>query len=93
MRNGQPTLADLGYGDLTASAWFGLLLKAGTLADVVQRLEAAANAAHADPAVRAKLQAQGFEVSGLTGPAFKESIEVQFERWAKIVKATGFSAD
>ncbi len=88
-----PTLADLGYADLTASAWFGLLLKTGTPADVVQRLEAAANAAHADPAVRAKLQAQGFEVSGLTGPAFKESIEVQFERWAKIVKATGFSAD
>jgi tripartite-type tricarboxylate transporter receptor subunit TctC len=87
-----PTLADLGLGDLTASAWFGLLVKSGTPDDVVKRLEAAAIAAHADPAVKAKLAAQGFEVSGLTGPAFKESIEVQFERWAKIVKATGFSA-
>jgi tripartite-type tricarboxylate transporter receptor subunit TctC len=87
-----PTLADLGLGDLTASAWFGLLVKSGTPDDVVKRLEAAAIAAHAAPAVKAKLAAQGFEVSGLTGPAFKESIEVQFERWAKIVKATGFSA-
>jgi tripartite-type tricarboxylate transporter receptor subunit TctC len=88
-----PTLADLGHGDLTASAWFGLLLKSGTPDDVVRRLEAAAIAAHADPAVRARLEAQGFEVSGETGAAFKDSIEVQFERWAKIVQATGFSAE
>jgi tripartite-type tricarboxylate transporter receptor subunit TctC len=60
---------------------------------VVKRLEAAAIAAHADPAVKAKLAAQGFEVSGLTGAAFKDSIELQFERWAKIVKATAFSAE
>jgi tripartite-type tricarboxylate transporter receptor subunit TctC len=88
-----PTLADKGLADFTATAWFGLLLKAGTPDDVVKRLEAAAIAAHADPAVKAKLAAQGFDVSGETGAAFKDSIEVQFERWAKIVKATGFSAD
>ena len=87
-----PTLAEVGLADMTAGVWFGLLLKTGTPADVVRRLEAAAIEAHADPAVKAKLAAQGFEVSGITGPAFKESIEVQFERWAKIVKATGFSA-
>jgi hypothetical protein len=29
----------------------------------------------------------------LAGAAFKDSIEPQFERWAKIVKATGFSAE
>jgi tripartite-type tricarboxylate transporter receptor subunit TctC len=88
-----PTLTDLGHGDLTAIAWFGLLVKTGTAPDVVKRLEAAAIAAHADPAVRAKLAAQGFDVSGLTGPAFRQSIDEQFERWAKIVKATGFSAE
>jgi tripartite-type tricarboxylate transporter receptor subunit TctC len=88
-----PTLTDLGHGDLTAIAWFGLLVKTGTPPDTVKRLEAAAIAAHADPAVRAKLAAQGFDVSGLTGPAFKQSIDEQFERWAKIVKATGFSAE
>jgi tripartite-type tricarboxylate transporter receptor subunit TctC len=88
-----PTLADLGHGDLTASVWFGLLLKSGTPDDVVKRLEGAAISAHADPAVRARLEAQGFEMSGETGVAFKDSIEVQFERWAKIVKATGFSAE
>ena len=38
------------------------------------------------------LAAQGVEVSGVTGAAFAQSIDQQFERWAKIVKATGFSA-
>jgi tripartite-type tricarboxylate transporter receptor subunit TctC len=88
-----PTFAELGHPDLTAAIWFGLLMKTGTPPDVVGRIEAAAKAAHADAAVRGKLEEQGFEVSGLTGPAFKAGIEAQFERWAKIVKATGFSAD
>jgi tripartite-type tricarboxylate transporter receptor subunit TctC len=88
-----PTLADLGHPDLTATAWFGLLLKSGTPDDVVKRFEAAAIAAHADPAVQARLAAQGFDVSGLTGAAFRDSIKEQVVRWAKIVQATGFSAD
>jgi tripartite-type tricarboxylate transporter receptor subunit TctC len=88
-----PTFADVGQPDLAATVWFGLLLKAGTPPDVVKRFEAAAIAAHADPAVKAKLAGQGFDVSGLTGPAFRDSIAAQTERWAKIVKATGFSAE
>jgi tripartite-type tricarboxylate transporter receptor subunit TctC len=88
-----PTFADVGHGDLAATAWFGLLLKAGTLDDVALRFATAAQAAHADPNVQAKLAAQGFEVNGLTGAAFRASIAAQTERWAKIVRATGFSAD
>ena len=49
--------------------------------------------AHADAGVRARLEEQGFEVaSSATGPAFKAGIDAKFERWARIVKATGFSA-
>jgi tripartite-type tricarboxylate transporter receptor subunit TctC len=90
---GVPTFADIGQPDLVALAWFGLLLKTGTPPDVVRRFEAAAVAAHADPEVRAKLAAQGFDVSGQTGRAFDDDIAVQTERWAKVVKATGFSAE
>ena len=88
-----PTFADVGHGDLAATAWFGLLLKAGAPEDVVMRFETAAKAAHADPTVQARLAAQGFQVNGLTGAAFRASIAAQTERWAKIVRATGFSAD
>ncbi len=87
------TFQDIGQPDLAATPWFGLLLKVGTPRDAVERLEKAAIAAHTDQAVRKKLEEQGYIVSGETGAPFRRSIAEQTERWAKIVKATGFSAD
>lgn len=89
---GVPTFAELGYPDFTATIWFGLLVRASTPAPIRERLLKAAIAAHQDPAVKAKLEAMGFEVPGLTGPAFTKEIAEQIERWRKIVVATGFKA-
>ena len=88
-----PTFAELGYPDFTAKVWFGLLVKEGVPEDVFKRLTEAAKAAHADPAVKAKLEAQGFEVSGETGPQLKSEIKQQLERWGRLVKASGFSIE
>jgi tripartite-type tricarboxylate transporter receptor subunit TctC len=88
-----PTFAELGHPEFAATIWFGLMARAGTPPDVVDRLAAAAKAAHADPAVRQKLENQGFAVSGQTGPELIAEIKRQIARWAKIVKATGFKAD
>ena len=73
--------------------WFGLLVKTGTPSDIVARLTDAAKAAHADPGVRSKLEAQGYEVTGETGPQLMPDIKAQTARWARIVKAAGFSAE
>jgi tripartite-type tricarboxylate transporter receptor subunit TctC len=88
-----PTMAELGYGELTGAVWFGQLIKAGAPATVQRRLLHAAKAAHEDPEIRAKLEAQGFDVSGLSGADFLADILRQSERWARIVKATGFKAE
>jgi tripartite-type tricarboxylate transporter receptor subunit TctC len=88
-----PTFADLGYPEFTASIWFGLMLRAGTPPDVVASLLKAAKAAHADPEVRTKLEAQGLDISGESGPQFAADIRAQEARWAKLVKAAGFRAD
>ncbi len=88
-----PTFAELGYPEFTAKVWFGLLVKKGTPAAILERLTGAAKAAHADPSVREKLVAQGFEVSGETGPQLMTSIKEQIERWGRLVKASGFSAE
>jgi tripartite-type tricarboxylate transporter receptor subunit TctC len=86
-----PTFAEQGEPELTTRVWFGLLIKNGTPPNIVSRLTDAAKAAHADPAVRAKLEAQGYEVTGETGPQLMP--EAQTARWARIVKAAGFSAE
>jgi tripartite-type tricarboxylate transporter receptor subunit TctC len=88
-----PTFAELGYPEFTAKVWFGLLVKEGVPADTLKRLTDAAKAAHADPEIRRKLEAQGFEVSGETGPQLKTNIKEQGARWGRLVKASGFSVE
>jgi tripartite-type tricarboxylate transporter receptor subunit TctC len=88
-----PTFAELGYPEFTAKVWFGLLVKEGVPDEVFRRLTDAAKAAHDDPAVKEKLEAQGFEVSGETGPQLKTNIKEQVERWGRLVTASGFSIE
>ena len=88
-----PTFAELGYPEFTTKVWFGLLVKAGTPQPIVDRLTAAAKTAHTDAAVKAKLEAQGYDVVAETGPQLLPNIKKQQERWAKLVKAAGFSVE
>jgi tripartite-type tricarboxylate transporter receptor subunit TctC len=88
-----PTFAELGYPEFTTRVWFGLILRAGTPPDMVATLLDAAKAANADPEVRAKLEAQGLDMSGQTGPEFKADIRAQSEKWAHLIKAAGYKAD
>jgi tripartite-type tricarboxylate transporter receptor subunit TctC len=88
-----PTFAEIGHPEFTARVWFGLLLKQGTSADVVKRYTDAAKVAHADPEVRSKLVAQGFDVVAETGPQLLPNIKEQIVRWGKLVNASGFSAE
>jgi tripartite-type tricarboxylate transporter receptor subunit TctC len=88
-----PTFAELGYAEFTANIWFGLMVRAGTPPAAVARLLNAAISAHTDPDVKAKLEAQGFDLSGQIGPELASEIKRQIERWARPIKASGFKAD
>jgi tripartite-type tricarboxylate transporter receptor subunit TctC len=88
-----PSLMELGQPDFTTNVWFGLMLRSGTPPDAVESVLAAAKAAHADPGVRAKLDAQGFDVSGETGPTLAAEIRSQTARWARLVAASGFHGE
>jgi tripartite-type tricarboxylate transporter receptor subunit TctC len=58
-----PTFAETGLPSLTYSDWFGLFAPKGTPKDIIGKLNAAAVEALADPAVRSRLAALGYEVS------------------------------
>jgi tripartite-type tricarboxylate transporter receptor subunit TctC len=88
-----PSFAELGQPDFTTQVWFGLMLRSGTPPETVDAVLAAAKAAHADPGVRAKLDAQGFDVPGETGPAFVAELHSQAARWARLVSASGFHGE
>lgn len=87
-----PTMAELGHPDLTSAVWFGLLVPAATPKPVQDLILQAATRAHADPALRGKLEAMGFEMADEAGPVFAKEIETESARWARVVKASGFQA-
>lgn len=87
-----PTVAELGHPDLTSAVWFGLLAPAATPKPVQDQIQQAAMKAHADPALRSRLEGMGFTMADESGPAFAKAIENESARWAQVIKATGFKA-
>jgi tripartite-type tricarboxylate transporter receptor subunit TctC len=76
-----------------ASAWFGMAVPKGTPRDIVDKLNHAVNAALADPAMQAKLAALGGTLIPGTPEDFGKIIADETEKWSKVVKATGATAE
>lgn len=88
-----PTFTEAGWAKLDFTAWFALFAPAGTPPAVLDQLNRLAVAAVQAPEVKAKLQEAGFTVLG-TGRADTERlVRAEAQRWAGVVKATGFKAD
>jgi tripartite-type tricarboxylate transporter receptor subunit TctC len=60
---------------------------------VLDQIAAATVKAQASPDFKARLEAQGFDVPQEHGDAFAATIAAETERWAQVVKATGFRAN
>jgi len=86
-----PTVADTVPG-YEASAWFGLTAPRGTPPPVIETLNRAVNAALADPAMQEKLAALGGTLIPGSAEDFGALIAEETAKWAKVVKATGASA-
>ena len=88
-----PTLAQLGYPALTMSNWFGVFAPARTPAEVVSRLNGIFIQAMRTPAFRDKLNNLLLEVKELNPEQFASLVKTDYERWAPVIKASGFSID
>jgi tripartite-type tricarboxylate transporter receptor subunit TctC len=63
-----------------------MLAPAGTPKDIVARLHAELTKALADPEVRGKLAAQGFDVVGSTPAEFLAFARTESDKWAKVIR-------
>lgn len=87
-----PTVGETVAG-YEASAFFGMAVPRGTPRDIVEKLNDAVNAALADPAMQAKLaELGGTNIPG-TPEDFGKIIADETEKWSKVVKATGATAE
>ena len=76
-----------------AVGWYGLGAPTGTPAKVINRLNAAANAAIADPKIAARLAELGATPLPGTPAEFGKLMVEETERWAKVVKFSGAKPD
>ena len=87
-----PTVAETVPG-YEASAFFGMAVPAGTPRDIVERLNRAVNDALADPGVQAKLAELGGTLIPGTPEDFGKLLADETDKWSKVVKATGATAE
>lgn len=79
-----PTMAESGYPNFEAVAWFGLLAPAGTPAPIVERLNKEVNAIILSPEMRARLASMGAIVVGNTPEEFSRFIGAEVKKWAPV---------
>ncbi|HEX6318232.1 MAG TPA: tripartite tricarboxylate transporter substrate-binding protein [Burkholderiales bacterium] len=85
-----PTTAETGYPNVTSDNWYGLVAPAGTPADVLKRINAAAVAALNSAAIKE----QYAKVSGVPSPGtpqdYARFLASEQAKWSKVVSAIGF---
>ena len=92
MPDGVPTVGETlpGY---ELGVWYGLFGPANMPRELVERLNAAANAAMADPAVKARMDSLGVEVVKTTPAQFAAVLKSDAERYGKIIRELGIKGE
>lgn len=87
-----PTLVEQGYPDIVFQEWLGWFLPAGTPAAIVQTLNDQLREGLQAPDLVEGLARSALQPRYMTTEAFTAQLKQDLDRWAPIVKATGFTA-
>ena len=88
-----PTIAEAGVPGYESVQWWGLLVPAGTPKAIVDRLNAETVKALDSRQIREQFAAQGLEPAGSTPQAFGTYLRSEVEKWGRVVKASGATAE
>jgi tripartite-type tricarboxylate transporter receptor subunit TctC len=88
-----PTLEESGLPGFDTSNTVGLVAPRGTPPEAVARVNAAANTALADPAVREIFRRNGADALGSTPEGYAEYIRAERARFAEVIRLTGVRLD
>ena len=88
-----PTMAESGFPNIVISPWLGFFAPAKTAPDVVKRLANGVTDATQHGEAQIGMLKLGMEPQAMSPAAFREVVRQDLERWAPIVKASGFTAE
>ena len=86
-------MAEAGFKDIDIVEFLGWYAPAGTAPDFVGRLNGAVNEAMKSPEMVAVLDKIGLQPLALPPAEFAKLVRAEHDRWAGLVKATGFKAE
>ena len=81
-----PTIGEAGYPKLASEDWAGILIKRGTPAPVVERLNAAIDKAIKTEKVQEALAKLGVDPGGGAAEPFGTMVHSEIVRWSKVIK-------
>ena len=84
-----PTVAEAGVPGYEATLWLNLAAPAGTPPDLLQRLHAETTKALQDPEVQQSFRKAGVEAAVMPQQEIDRFVRAEYEKWGKVVKATG----
>jgi tripartite-type tricarboxylate transporter receptor subunit TctC len=88
-----PTLIELGFTDIDAEAWQGLVVPAGTPAHIVDRLSSEMQKAVNTPSVRTRLLELGLEPVGSDPAGMAKRWRDDANFWPKLIRERNISLD
>jgi len=88
-----PTISESGLAGYESEGWHGFFTPIGTPKVTVDRLNREINLILKDAKVRAQLIAGGAEPVGLSPEEFASKLNLEIEKWAKVVKSTNMKVD
>ncbi len=92
---GTPTVAESGLPGFDVASWFGLVAPKGVPPQVVAMLNKAVNKALGSESVRETLNSGGYLISSSanTPETFKQMIDSETDKWAKVINKINVKMD
>ncbi len=86
-----PSFKELGFPQLAFSGWYGVFAPVGTSPEILNRYNDAIVKAIRTPEVRDRMRGFELEPREMSAAQFQSFVKADTERWAPIIKASGFT--
>jgi tripartite-type tricarboxylate transporter receptor subunit TctC len=87
-----PTVAESGYKGFEALSWSGLSVPRGTPAPVVAKLEAAIKEVMSSPAIKQRMDSNGFVIPPQGIKPYTDFVVSEKDRWVQVIQKAGIKA-
>lgn len=81
-----PTFVEQGMPDVLASNWYGIFVRSGTPADIVEKLNTSVRKSLESEALNTGFAAQGIAPTSSTVEQFQALIQQDSQKWAQVIK-------